>query len=404
MPILLSVATKAKFHDLQATAVDEGLIPGASYAVGTEDGEIYHGSAGLRFFEEPEKGPIDEESVFWICSMTKVVVTIALLQLVEKGKIDYGTPVDKYLPELANPLVADNVAKPFNERSYTPAKNKILVKHLLSHSSGLAYALAKQNNSDSLRWAYNAKPYEGNHTVEKFFSIIQEGLPGVPIAFEPGTSWVYGWNCEIVAFLVERITGQTIQEYCHDNIFTPLGVKMSFLLTPDKRDKLVQLTYRGKDGKLQKWKNQLHIIEQDPEVLKVFLGGIGIYSTMRDYLTFLSHILRAKAGKASNPILGVDTIERMFTPQIDKGSASNVVGFTGWPNVSFGDGLCLATEDWPGRRRKGSGFWYGWAGTYYFLDPSTGVVVVYGTQVVPTCDQEVVKLWENLERALYEGI
>jgi len=192
--------------------------------------------------------------------------------------------------------------------------------------------------------------------------------------------------------------------YSKERIFEPLDITPGFYLTPEMRRHLVTLTYRRKDGSLEKWANQLGTIEQDPEKMDILLGGIGLYSTLKDYLTLLRHLLLIKAGRAQNPIMSVETVSSLFAPSIPPHGAANIELFTGWKHVGYGIGLCLATEDWPGRRRKGSGFWYGWAGTYYFMDPATGIAMVYGTQVVPTTDAEVVKLWEQLERAFYAGL
>ncbi|KAF8902601.1 beta-lactamase/transpeptidase-like protein [Gymnopilus junonius] len=342
----------------KSQAIAEGKVPGASYAVTSLDQELYYGEAGLKSFENPSAGKINDKSLFWICSQTKLVVT-----LIEAGKVSYETPVAGIIPELANPVVLDDVTSPTS--GFKPARNTILVKHLLNHSSGLHYPPHGKVTPDDLNPAYTSIAYEA-------------GFPSVPLAFEPGTSWMYGYSCDIIVFVAERVTGKSIQEYCKEHIFGPLGLtRMTFHLTPGLKEDLVHLTYRRKDGKLEKWADQL---VPHPNLVEVILGGIGLYSTLKDYLAYFGIFSRSKRGVA--------TIEK----------------FTGWNDVSFGVGLCLATADWPGRRKKGSGFWYGWAGTYYFIDPAAGIAVTYGTQVVPTCDVEVERLWEALERALYAGL
>ncbi|PPQ74395.1 hypothetical protein CVT26_000946 [Gymnopilus dilepis] len=394
---------KAALDELLSKAVAEGKVPGASYAVTGLDKELYYGEAGLKSFEDPSAGKIHDKSLFWICSQTKLVSTIAILQLIEAGKISYETPVVDIIPELANPVVVEDVTSPTS--GFKPAQNTILVKHLLNHTSGLYYSPINKLTPEDLNPAYTAIAYEEDHTVEKFFKLVKHRFPAVPLAFEPGTSWMYGWNSDIIVFIVERITGISIQDYTQKHIFGPLGLtRITFHLTPELEKDLVQLTYRRKDGKLEKWAGQLGVIERDVEKMRVLLGGIGLYSTLKDYLALLRHVLLIEAGQETQGILRVETAKSLFVPSIPEGSAANIELFTGWKDVSFGVGLCLATADWPGRRKKGSGFWYGWAGTYYFMDPATGIAVTYGTQVVPTCDVEVVRLWEALERALYAGL
>ncbi|KAF8958101.1 beta-lactamase/transpeptidase-like protein [Flammula alnicola] len=400
--VSLSEEAKETLDGLLSRAITENRIPGASFAVATADGELYSASAGLKALENPSLGKVDEDSVFWICSMTKIIVTIAILQLIEKGAITYETLVENIIPELANPVVIDDVLAA--KSTYKPAQTKILVKHLLNHSSGLHYSARRKVTPENLSPAYTAVEYGGDHSVSQFFKLIREDFPSVPLAFEPGTSWAYGWSCDIIVFIVERVTGKSVQDYCKENIFGPLGMETSFYLTPSMKENLVNLAYRRKDGTLEKWDGQLGIIEQDPAKMNVLLGGIGLYSTLKDYLALLRHLLLIQAGRTNNPILSVNTVASLFRPSLPAHHTVNIENFTGWKDVQFGHGLCLANSDWPGRRKKGAGFWYGWAGTYYFVDPTTGIAVVYGTQVVPTNDPEVVKLWGQLEEALYAGL
>ncbi|KAF9476675.1 beta-lactamase/transpeptidase-like protein [Pholiota conissans] len=402
--VILTEEGKVALNSLLAQAIAENRVPGAYFAAGTADGTLYSGSAGIRSFRDPTSGKVDENSVFWICSMTKLVVTVAIIQLIEAGKITLETPVDSIVPELANPVVVDDI----NALEYTfkPAQNKMLIKHLLNHSSGLHYVPSHRKASpESLGPAYTAVGYGGDFSWRKFFELIRNGLPVVPLAFEPGTSWAYGWSCDIVALIVERVTSKSIEEYCKEKIFGPIGMKTtSFYLTPELEKNIVSMTYRRKDGALEVWNGQLGIIEREPSKVGILLGGIGTYTNLDDYLLFLRHLLQIQAGTATNPLLSVGSASNLFRPSLPEHCVEEIKAFGGWEDCQFGYGLCLANSDWPGRRKKGSGFWYGWAGTYYFMDPTTGLAVVYGTQVVPTNDPEVVKLWGQLETALYAGL
>ncbi|KAJ3504818.1 hypothetical protein NLJ89_g7737 [Agrocybe chaxingu] len=415
----LSEKGKAALDSILAKAIDDGRVPGAGLVVGTVDREIYSGAAGLRSFQDPSAGKVDADSIFWICSQTKLITTTAILQLVGRGLLGYDTPVALIIPELANPIVITDPSSPSS--TYAPAKTPILLRHLLNHTSGLYYPPHKRSSED-LAPANTRGPYEGDHSVAQFFRILrsglavfgeeyrrekvpEDGLPGVPLAYEPGTNFSYGWSCDILVFMVERLTGQKMEDYCKEHIFGPLGMETSFYLTPEKKAKLVQLTYRRCDGTLEKWADQIDIIEQDPTKLDIVLGGIGLYSTLNDYLKLLQHIISIKAETTTKGILSAKSVSDLFNPTLPEHATAALYQFTKWDDCQFGIGLCLATKDWSnGRRKKGSGFWYGWAGTYYFMDPSTGIAVAYGTQVAPTNDREVVKLWEELETAIYQGL
>ncbi|PPQ92543.1 hypothetical protein CVT25_010376 [Psilocybe cyanescens] len=407
--VTLTTKTKETLDAILAQAVADGKVPGASFAVGTADEELYFGAAGLTAFNDPSSGKVDEDSIFWVCSHTKLLSTVAALQLIEAGKLTYETPVEDIIPELKDPVVVDDISS--ETSGYKPAQNKILIKHLLNHTSGLYYSQLGKASIDTLTLGYTSAPYNGDFSVEQFFNIIRERFPSVPLAFEPGTNSYhpvghYGWSCDILGFIIERTTGNSLHQYCKEHIFEPLDMKSGFYVTPEMRKKLVKLTYRNNEGNLEKWADQLGTIEPDPTKAHFLQGGIGLYTTLKDYLTLLRHLLLVKEGRAKHPILSVKTVSSLFESSIPPQLHKSVELFTDWENVGYGIGLCLATEDWPGRRKKGSGFWYGWAGTYYFLDPETGIAVVYGTQVVPTRDPEVIKLWDQLERALYaaEGI
>ncbi|KJA18409.1 hypothetical protein HYPSUDRAFT_45259 [Hypholoma sublateritium FD-334 SS-4] len=404
MPPALAPAARAALDDILNDAVASGVAPGTFFAATSTAGTLYAGGAGVRALGAPATAAVDAESVFWICSMTKLVVSVALIQLIERGRTTYDTPVGDIVPELAHPVVvADPLAL---EYTYAPAKSPILVRHLLNHTSGLHYYPPHRNASpEDLSPAYNAGAYGGDHSVAKYFELIRNGLPEVPLAFEPGTGWAYGWSSEIVALLVERLTGTTIDAYCKEHIFGPVGMpSATFLLDPATKARLVALSFRRPDGVLEPGTGHVQTIEQDPAKVGIMLGGIGIYASLTDYLALLRHLLLAKDALASAPILSADSVAGLFAPSVPAGATAPISEFSGMPDCQYGHGLCLATADWPGRRRKGSGFWLGWAGTHFFMDPATGVAAVFGTQILPFPDAGVIALWERLERALYAGL
>jgi len=400
---MLSSQTRENIDQLLSKAVEEKRISAITFAATSTDEELYYGAAGLQRFTDPLSKKIDENSVFWTCSLTKLIVAVAVLQLVEQGKITYDTPVDDIMPEMANPIVLEDITKESSD--YKPAVTKITLKHLLTHTSGLVYGVNPAQNLEGPS-AYRSKAYGDDFSIAKFFKLIREGYPSVPLQFEPGTDFGYGWSSEIIAFIVERLSGKTIEAHCQENIFGPLGMtKTSFYLTADLKSDLVRLVCR-QDGQFQKWGNRFDLIEQDVAKLKVMLGGSGLYSSTKDYLTFLRHLLLVKAGRAENPILSSETVTSMFEPALTEKAATSLAQTAriAGPNSQWGLGLCLNCEDFPGRRRKGSGFWYGWAGAYYFLDPTSGVAAVCCTQLIPTLDSEVLEVWQEAEKALYKGL
>ena len=249
------------------------------------------------------------------------------------------------------------------------------------------------------------------------------------------------------------------EHFSKNHILIPLGMlSTSFYLTPNLKDRAIQLSFRGADGKIVPWDNQYSIIEADPSrglsghvVVWLFNGlfvmespisrrgwralfvaqrlpcpSSSLASNRRsacfpNSLTTISDCLRL-AGTATNPILNAGSVHLLFEPSITSAGADILNDTFGETDMQFGCGLCINTKDRLGKRRKGSGWCelppyiiylhlladtakgYGWANTYHFLDPESGVALVFGTQLVPTRDVEVLKLWDELEGIFYNDL
>jgi len=245
--------------------------------------------------------------------------------------------------------------------------------------------------------------------ITGFFNVVKGTLPGLPLKFEPGTNFAYGWGSDILGFVVEKAAGQRLDEYLKENMFGHLGMKSSFYRTAELNAKSLPMTYR-RDGKLERWADQGRLVEQDPSKVPAHLGGVGVYSSLRDYLTLLRHLLQILAGKATDPILKVETVQSMFVPTLPEGGCQALAQFMSvhphQPNgtCSWSNSLAINTSDIEGTRRKGTGFWSGWAGTFHFIDPATGVAAVFGTQIVPVLDDYTFEANMNFEKALYAGL
>jgi len=182
-------------------------------------------------------------------------------------------------------------------------------------------------------------------------------------------------------------------------------MKTSFFLTPDLREKAVNLAFRDANGILHPWANQIEIIEQDPTKVRVLLGNIGLYSSMRDYLKLLRHLMQINAGRhVPNAILRAETVHDIFVPALPEKGVKSLSEFIGNEGTSWTTALAVVTTDMAGLRRKGSAGWGGWAGTSFFMDPTTGIAVVFGLQVAPAPDVEAFKAILKLERTLYKGL
>ncbi|KAJ7147528.1 beta-lactamase/transpeptidase-like protein [Mycena crocata] len=409
--VFLSAAQKEKFDQILSKLVESKATPALFFGVTDADGPIYMNQFGTKQLDDPSSGAINEDAVYWLCSQTKLITTIAALQLIEQGKIQLDTPVDQVLSELANPVVVtqwDEAGKPLTT---VPAKSKITFGQLLNHTSGLDYAVDGPISPSESAVAYSHS-YKGED-VSAFFKILKGSHPGVPLRFEPGTDFAYGFSTDCAGFVVERLSGKSLEQYLQEYVFAPLGItSASFYLTPALKERLLPLSYRNEDGTIERW-NRPPPMELDPANVRVHLGGVGMYSSQKDYLAILRHLLQIKAGRATNPILSLVSVDSMFESTVPPTGVASLNMLTARiyrhldlaaGAAQFGRGLFVATVDVPDRRRKGSGAWGGWANTSFFIDPTTGLAAVLATQLVPTSDEEVVRLYSLLEKELYSGL
>ncbi|KAJ7629725.1 beta-lactamase/transpeptidase-like protein [Mycena polygramma] len=403
----LTTAQTDAFDRILSEAVSSKTSGGVFFGVTTADEAVYIRTAGTKLIDDPASGAVNEDTVFWLCSQTKLITSIAALQLIEQGKIALDTPVESVLPELANAVVItarDDKGRP---TSTVPAKEKILFGHLLNHSSGLDYNYDWTTPPGGMPLAYSHS-YGAGEDVSTFLNFLKGPLPNVALKFEPGTDFAYGFSSDCAGFVVERLSGKSLEQYFQDHIFAPLGItSASFYLTPELKDRLLPLAYRTKSGVIENWKGPSPI-DHDPAHRRVHMGGVGLYASEKDYLTLLRHLLQIKAGRATNPILSRASVDSMFTPTLPAAGLASLgvmAPYAGLPatGVDFGRGLCVNTVDMPGKRNEGSGTWGGWASTSFFIDPTAGLAAVVGNQVVPTGDAEHRRLCDALERVLYKA-
>ena len=372
----------------------EGLerrkIPTAVAMVATEDRVTYAGAFGKR--DSASGVAAKTDSIFAIASMTKAITSTAALQLVEQGKLSLDEPAAKHLPELGKLEVLegfDGRGKPM----LRPAKKPITLRNLLTHTSGFAYDT----------WDENIFKY-----LSQTGGAISPGTvaPPVPLAFEPGTRWQYGYGLDWTGRLVETASGQTLEQYFQDHILQPLGMgDTGFILPPEKFDRLVSV-YRRQDG---------GVLKEDPRAMpappKAFNGGGGLFSTAPDYVRFMQMILRHGRGNGNHQILQAKTIEMMTTNRIGSLSAgklksvrpatSSDVDFHPGFSDKFGFGFLINTTAYPAGRSAGSLAWAGVYNTYYWIDPRRSLCAVVMMQFLPFADKEGIGLLGEFERAVY---
>jgi CubicO group peptidase (beta-lactamase class C family) len=373
---------------LLAAAVQSGEIPGVSAVAAASDGTMYSGSFGSR----ASSRPWSENTVAWLGSMTKMIVAVGALQLVEQGRLELDANLGDVLPALAAP----RVLRGFDENDHPvlrPASTPITLRRLLSHTAGNGYHF----------WDANVQKYQEVSGLPNIIDCREATLNGTPLMFDPGSAWEYGMNMDWVGKAVEMASGQDLEHYLRQNVLDPLGMAAtSFRLTPARRENLAGMNARTPAG--------LVPIEfemtQEPEFL---MGGGGLYGSPADYLVLLRMILRG--GEVDGiRILSSETLDEALRNQIGDLTIGKIVSVDPASSNDF-EFMPGTTKKWsllgmynveetPGGRSPGSLFWAGLPNAYFWVDRDKGNAGVLFTQILPFADQAVLELFEKFENAV----
>lgn len=367
---------------LLEAAVADGAAPGFSAALATPDGERFL-QAGARGVADPT--PMSADTVFWIASCTKAVVSAAALELVAQGALALDEPVGRLVPELAEAKVLTGFGAD-GAPALRPAARPITLRSLLTHTSGLAYDF---NSAEVLQ-------FMSHHGL----SLGAAGCTGLPLVFDPGDDWRYGVGIDVAGLMIEAATGKPLGAALADMVFRPLGMAdTTFDPTPEQNARRAGLHIRLPDGGLA----PIDPMSPMPPALR---GGGGMFSTAPDYLKFLRAILAGGAG-----VFSPATLAHMRTPQLtgstigDLASVIPMMSNDYRPLAGLSKGWTFAflqnLEGVPGGRGAGSLTWAGLANCYYWADPDAGMAGVLFAQLLPFADPKVLATFEAFEHAAY---
>jgi methyl acetate hydrolase len=380
----------ASIDDTLRTGIERRHIPAVAAMAATAGKITYQGAFGTRDAASGVK--VTPDSIFAIASMTKAITSVAAMQLVEQGKLSLDEPASKHLPDLAKLEVIDGFDSAGQPKMHT-VRTPITLKHLLTHTSGLAYP---QWSEEIMRYSKaTGKSYRPTTVA-----------PMAPLVFEPGTRWQYGFSADWTGRLVETASGLTLEQYFQRNILEPLGMKdTSFILRPEKFERLVSNYQRQPDGKLTQNPRAM------PAAPTAFNGGGGLYSTVGDYIKFTQMILRRGRSADGKNILQAKTVDLMGSNQIGDLNAGRLK--TQMPDVSsdvdvhpgandkWGLGFLINTVPYVGGRSAGSLAWAGIDNTFYWIDPKRQICAVLMMQFLPFVDKEAVGMLGEFEKAVY---
>jgi methyl acetate hydrolase len=366
--------------------VDATDVPGVVAMAATEHSVIYQGAFGARSMGTAAR--MSADTVFSIASMTKLLTSVAALQLVERDKLKLDEPAATIDPTLGSPQVLHGFDA-HGAPQLRAARKPVTLRHLLTHTSGLSYQL----------WDTNVVRYGKA-------SRNDPALPRTPLISDPGTRWAYGASLDRVGRLVEIVSGQSLDRYFRDHILGPLGMNdTAFSLNEKQRARQASLHLRKADGTLVP---QPLVRRTEPKVIS---GGGGIYSTAPDYLTLLQALLNGGGALAGKRVLQPETVALMSTNQIgnlDAGilkttnpALSENVDFFPGVRLRWGLGDMINIDPVPDGRRAGSLTWAGLYNTYYWIDPASRIAGVIMMQVLPFADQRALNVYRLFERGIY---
>ena len=388
----------ARIGDAFKKEVGQGNLPGAVFLVARKGKLVYSDAIG---FQDKEAGkPMAKDSIFRIYSMTKPIVSVAAMMLVDEGKIQLTDPVSKFLPVMKGMSVsAARADSEFAKVTYTqvPADREMTVQDLLRHTAGLAYGEITQNTpvKEALGKGGLYKSAIEFDTRDLSPAEEIERLSKVPLAHQPGTIWEYSLASDVLGRVVEAASGERLADFLDKRLFKPLKMNdTGFWVPPNTIGRLAQaLPTDSSSGK----PNNLIDVSAAPGNDS---GGAGGVSTAADYLRFTQMLLNGGQLDGAR-VLSRSTVALMASDHLGTRIAAPVTPgelLLGVPGYTFGLGFAVrqgaGVAGVPGS--AGEFMWAGYAGTYFWVDPKEEIVAVYMTQAPSPIRAYFRKLFKQL--------
>jgi CubicO group peptidase (beta-lactamase class C family) len=383
----------ARISEFFKNEVATGKIPGALVLIQQHGKPVYHESFGVQ--DVVSKAPITDQTIFRLFSMTKAITSVVAVQLLDEGKFKLDDPVAKYIPSFANVKVG--IEKKAEDGTTTlelvPPNRPPTVLDLMRQTSGITYGFY---GDSQVRKAYRAANiYAGDFDLAEF----AERIAKLPLHNQPGALWQYGHSTDVLARIMEIVSGKSLIEVEREKLLDPLGMKDTgfFVTDPEKVKLLAQPMPNDSDFRVGR--------ENRPDIPKkmMFASG-GMVSTMADYSRFAQMLLDGGKFEGKN-ILSPKAFELLTTDQVGKGSGVERDHFY-FPGDGFGFGLGLAVRTDPGNAKPpppgslGELKWDGASGCYFVIDRKQDMFFVLLEQT-PTERQRIQR---TLKQLIYEAM
>ena len=371
------------FENYLIQEIDNGKAAGVEVLVNHKGKTVWHKALGYGSLQDNRL--LEKNSIYYIQSMTKPIMSVAIMQLLERGKLKLADNAADYYP----PLKKLRVIKDLTTGIYGPtvsAKQPITILQLLTHTSGLSHGLEETLFDQQLfKLMYNElfDPAEYNNLKERVDKLML-----VPLIGQPGEQWYYSAAPDILALILEKITGQSTETYLEENIFDPLSMnETGYNVRLEQQQRIMQVHFNLEDGTLV----NSHV--QVPTTGNTVYGGThGLFSSTEDFLKFCQMILN-KGSFNDQRILKKETVELM---------TKNHVGELVGPGRGFGlgFGLLYDTNKDLSPANTGQIYWGGYFKTHFFIDPKESLIAIIMTQKIPNTDEYIIEL----NRAVYGAL
>ena len=371
------------FENYLTTEIDSGKIAGIEVLIHHKEKTVWHKALGYNNLIDNRS--LEKNSIYFIQSMTKPIMSVAIMQLVEQGLLSLNDKVADFIPAVSTLRVIKDVNAGIDGAT-VPVKSPMTIKQLLTHTAGLSHGLEEHLFDQQLfKLMYNElfDPAIYNKLEEPVEKLLQ-----VPLIGQPGKQWYYSAAPDLLALILQKITQQPINEYLEEHIFSPLGMQdTGYNVSPENLERIMQLHFNQEDGTLV-----TSHVQAKSSGNTVYGGTYGLFSSTEDYLKFCQMILN-KGAYDGGQILAPETVVEM---------TKNHVGALIGPTRGFGLGFGVLhdTENDPSPANNGQIYWGGFFKTHFFIDPKADLIALIMTQKIPNTNEYIIEL----NRAVYGAL
>jgi CubicO group peptidase (beta-lactamase class C family) len=374
----LSFAQSVDFFKIDSTInaeIAQHNIAGGVALIAKNGKIVHHQAYGFANIDASVK--MQENAIFRIASQTKAIISVAVLQLVEQGRVRLEDPIEMYFPAFSTQKV---YLKQADTLLLVDRKRSITIRDLLTHQSGI---------SSADEYPYLQKEFVkyglSNTGFTQYPSLSAEiaQIAKMPLAHQPGARFSYGLSTNVLGGLIELITKQSLSNYLSENIFKPLGMEDTYFYLPkSKHKRLVEIYIKQENRLIAADRTKIPVDYPLLNNATYFSAIGGLVSTTNDYFLFLNHLLNPTMSKSTFRLLQPATLEQLLTNQL--GEKTFIFG--GFPSLNqfgLGVGLTSVKGQSINKASVGSYFWGGFFNTAYMVDPKRNLITLFYFQRTP---------------------